>query len=789
MMRLLSNLRHSLFRKVVLTAGMTLLGSVLVLSYIQYSYMRAKLMDDIVQSEDKVSTTLKLGLHYSMMLNSRQDTGQVIKNVARQPDIKSIRIYNKDGQIKFSNVENEVDEVTNIRSEACYVCHQVNPPKATVSLEERTRIVYSPEGYRMLGILSPIYNEPGCSEGCHVHPPDKKVLGALDVVVSLRRPDEELFAFLRKTVGLAAAVVLLTSLALFYFTDRFIKRPVGKLIEGTERIAAGHLVEPVQVDQDDELGRLAKSVNRMGREISLKQREINRSREEYRQIFEQVPCYVTIQDRDFRLLRYNREFARAFDPQPGDHCFYAYKGRSGKCENCPVERTFADGKVHFSEESGYNKDGSPAHWLVTTSPITNEHGQVVAAMEMCLDITSRKQLEDRLEQSEKKYYSFFSNVPNPVFVLDVDTLEIIDCNASVDTVYACGKSEVVGRSFLDLFPEEDRERYAERIRAHAVINQARQLSCDGRWIYVDIHVSPSEYPGKKVLLASTNDITKRLEAEQQLIQAGKMATLGEMATGVAHELNQPLTVIKTASGFLMRKVRKGQAIEPDILETMAGEIDAHVDRATRIITHMREFGRKSELTLRPVDVNEVLERSFEIFHQQLKLREIGVEWALEERLPSIMADPQRLEQVFINLLINARDAVEERAEREEREGGERGPKRVRLESSSAEGRVLVAVIDSGTGIPKGVASRIFEPFFTTKKVGKGTGLGLSISYGLVKDCGGSIAAENNDWGGATFRLSFPAPGGANAEHFGPDDAGSGTSNGGREKDHPEESDV
>jgi histidine kinase len=253
---------------------------------------------------------------------------------------------------------------------------------------------------------------------------------------------------------------------------------------------------------------------------------------------------------------------------------------------------------------------------------------------------------------------------------------------------------------------------------------------------------------------TTSDITKRLETEQQLIQASKMATLGEMATGVAHELNQPLSVIKTASSFFMNKIRKQEPIREDILFTMAEEINSHVDRAAKIINHMREFGRKPEMTLEPVDVNRVLRRAFEIFSQQLKLREIEVDWDLDENLPLIQGDSGRLEQVFINLLINARDAIEEKWDKLERV---KGSKRIALSSRTEHGRAVVEVADTGPGIPKAIAERIFEPFFTTKKVGKGTGLGLSISYGILKDCGGNIrVAARKDWG-AVFLLSFPLP--------------------------------
>ncbi|MCK5204154.1 MAG: PAS domain-containing sensor histidine kinase, partial [Desulfobacterales bacterium] len=248
------------------------------------------------------------------------------------------------------------------------------------------------------------------------------------------------------------------------------------------------------------------------------------------------------------------------------------------------------------------------------------------------------------------------------------------------------------------------------------------------------------------------DITQRLETEQQLIQASKMATLGEMATGVAHELNQPLAVIKTASRFFMKKIGKKEKIEDDILFTLAAEIDSYVDRATKIISRMRQFGRKSDINLEKVEINEVLKKALEILGQQLKVRGIEVVWDIEQDLPAVMVDPDRLEQVFINLLINARDAIDEKWQSQPHQ---KGDKKIILKTRSGPQAITVEISDTGTGIPDALLERIFEPFFTTKKVGQGTGLGLSISYGIIQECKGSIQAVSRKGEGAGFIIKIP----------------------------------
>jgi len=562
----IKNFRHSLVFNLILAVGITLLLTISAWAYFNIKYQKEKLMNNILAGTDKLTNTIKLGTHYAMMLNSRDDINQIINNIAKQPEFENIRLYNKEGKIKFSNEPSELDITTNIKAEACDICHRTDPPLSQLDLSERTRILNSPKGYRLLGIISPICNEPGCStDDCHVHPKDKIVLGALDVVVSLETTDSEILDAQKGVIGLAALVFIVTSAIIFVCVLRFVNKPISKLIDETRLIAKGEYNKTVDINRDDEIGKLAVAINKMGRKIGEKQTELNRQKDEYQNLFERVPCLITVQDRNFKLLRYNQEFSDGFSPKKDDYCYHAYKGRDRKCDHCPVEKTFIDGQSHDGQEIGTISDGTTKHWIFKTSPIFDDEGNIVAAMEISLDVTERRQLEVELEKSEKKYHAIFSHIPNPVFVLDPEAFKILDCNKSVEAVYGYKVNEMLNRSFLDLFQEKERDYYATKIVNTEVLNQAKQLNKEGKVLYVNIRVSPSEYSQRKVLLVTTSDITKRLEAEQQLIQASKMATLGEMATGVAHELNQPLSVIKTASSFLLKKIKQKEKIEDNIL--------------------------------------------------------------------------------------------------------------------------------------------------------------------------------------------------------------------------------
>jgi histidine kinase len=303
-----------------------------------------------------------------------------------------------------------------------------------------------------------------------------------------------------------------------------------------------------------------------------------------------------------------------------------------------------------------------------------------------------------------------------------------------------------------LVERAEHQNYALEIRTSDTLNHARQVTKDCRSIYVNIRIAPHEYMGRRALLVAASDVIRPLMVKHQLIQASKMATLGEMATGVAHELNQPLSVIKTASSFLVNRFDKGEKPGDRVLQAMIAEIDSHVDRAAGIVGHLREFGRKSEAQKEEVQVNVVLQRALDIFSQQLKLRKIEVVCELLEPLPPIMADGNRLEQVFINLLINARDAIEEKRDKL---GHADMENKMFVKTSARHGKVEIEIKDTGIGIPEDSLDRIFEPFFTTKKTGKGTGLGLSISYGIIQDNDGRIEVQSVENEGATFIVQFP----------------------------------
>src|SRR5438445_462639 len=233
------------------------------------------------------------------------------------------------------------------------------------------------------------------------------------------------------------------------------------------------------------------------------------------------------------------------------------------------------------------------------------------------------------------------------------------------------------------------------------------------------------------------------DKQEQLVQAGKLATLGELTTGVAHELNNPLNNIGLFVGNAVDLIELGVTDKGQIVRELRHGMQ-QVRKATEIISHLRTFGRAAPVSREPVSLRHVIERALSLMQEQLRLREIEVTVELGSEEPVVVGNPIQLEQVFINLLTNARDAVADSPR-----------KAIRISGSVRSEAVEVVFADTGHGIPSGLERRIFDPFFTTKEVGKGTGLGLSITYGIVKEHGGAISVVSRPGEGATFLIQLP----------------------------------
>jgi PAS domain S-box-containing protein len=365
-------------------------------------------------------------------------------------------------------------------------------------------------------------------------------------------------------------------------------------------------------------------------------------------------------------------------------------------------------------------------------------------------------LQDQYIKSEEKYRTLFNSDPHPIFILHSRTFNILDMNQRAQDSYGFPLEELLGTPFLELGDKNDAEladglKSISEDKSH-LFTKKQHYRKGGKPFFVNINISFAKYGEIDVIVAATTDMSEVVEKEAQLIQAGKMTTLGVMAAGMAHEINQPLNVIQVCADFFLKMLKRGQKIEDEDLRTMANDIVTNVERASGVIKHVRDFARQSEPVRSRVKINDPINDVFKVLGHQLKVHNVEVELDLDSDVPDILAEHNRLEQVFINLVSNAIDAMDEKDDRPDDFDKE---KRLTIQSFAENHHVCVKVTDTGLGMTEEVKNKIFEPFYTTKKVGKGTGLGVSISYGIVKDYKGSIEIESEVGKGTTFTLTFP----------------------------------
>ena len=528
---------------------------------------------------------------------------------------------------------------------------------------------------------------------------------------------------------------------------------------------------------------------------------LRESEERYRTVLDASPDPVVVYDTKGKVTYINPAFTRIFgwisDELEGKKLHYVPD------ENWPetqmmIDKVLAEESFSAIESRRYTKGGNIIDVSISTAIYLDRDGNPAGSIHTLRNITARKQSQealqrarDELEQrvrertaelmvvneqlrreieekkqvekglkaSEEKYRVLFNYDPNCLFMVEMDSAKILDLNKAASKVYEYDREELLGMSLFDLLDKEDAQRLGKELGRlakegdYVFVPKLRVRRKDSGHFYIDFHARVGKFREREreslglSLIVRTVDITLGLEQQAQLVQASKMATLGEMATGMAHELNQPLNVMRMGADFVAKMIRRGQEISDEQLLTVSRNISEQVERATNIINHLREFGRKSEFKVYPVDPNEPIRDVFTIMGEQFRLRDIEVNLDLDKAIPKIMAGRNRLEQIFLNLVTNARDAMKER--------GMEDVKKITV-TTYLEGDLVVAeVSDTGMGIPERVQEKMFEPFFTTKEVGKGTGLGLSITYGLVRDFKGGIDVESTPDVGTTFRVRFP----------------------------------
>jgi two-component system, sporulation sensor kinase E len=354
------------------------------------------------------------------------------------------------------------------------------------------------------------------------------------------------------------------------------------------------------------------------------------------------------------------------------------------------------------------------------------------------DITERKKLED----ARSHLASLVTSSEDAIIGESLEGI-VLSWNKAAEDISGYKAAEIVGRPLSQYLPQEDREKERHLLalvsRGESIEHyEAVRLKKDGQPVHVSLTISPIRDESGRVVGASriVRDMTEQKKLQEQLRRTERVAELGTLASGMAHEIGTPMNVILGRAEYLMERVKE----EP--IKKGLQTIVSQVERITRVMNQLLAFARRKPVERRAHDLQKTIEDNLEIFEQRLARHRIIVERSFAASCPPVFADADQMSQVVINLVMNAIHAMPE--------GGT-----LKVGVSSHEGMVRLIVADTGHGIPQDVVAKIFDPFFTTKEFGKGTGLGLTVVKGIIEEHQGTIAVESAAGKGTTFTIHLP----------------------------------
>jgi two-component system cell cycle sensor histidine kinase/response regulator CckA len=481
-------------------------------------------------------------------------------------------------------------------------------------------------------------------------------------------------------------------------------------------------------------------------------------------LMEEANDAILILDLPHRVLQANREAERLLGRPRSDilgRHYDEFVPPGERKDSARWKEAFlAEGRVHVRGRHLVRADGVQVPVEVSAALVrvgAADRDPVVLAI--VRNVSEREDAERRLRDSEEQYRLLFDSNPHPMWVYDIGTLAFLAVNEAAVRHYGYSRGELLGMTIKDIRPPEDLPELMRNVQdyrpdsggvRHA--GSFRHRKKDGTLIDVEIASSAIQFHARPARLVLALDVTEKRGLEAQLLQAQRMDSIGRLAGGVAHDFNNILSVI-TGYGELLRRRLRGEST----LHKYADDVVLAAHRGADLTRQLLAFSRKQVLQPRVLDLNGVV-LDMERMLRRLIGEDIRLVTALEEHLPPIRADAGQLEQVLMNLVVNARDAMS-------------GGGRLVIETGVAEfdeeyrgkhagvpaGRhVMLAVSDTGQGMSREVQEHIFEPFFTTKEAGKGTGLGLATVHGIVTQSGGSIFVYSEPGRGTTFKVYLPA---------------------------------
>jgi two-component system NtrC family sensor kinase len=501
------------------------------------------------------------------------------------------------------------------------------------------------------------------------------------------------------------------------------------------------------------------------RDIAVQQQltqELRKSEKRYRELFEHIDQGISISTREGKFIDCNPAILKILGYESKEE-FLQLDISKDLYVNPEDRKQFQrlverDGYVKNYEVAFKKKNGETIPILLTTQAIKNEKGGVIGYQGLNIDISERIRMEQELREKHGFLTNLLESSADCIMVADMRGRAIF-FNKAAERLTGYKSEEVIGKLHVSKFYSLEMAReIMSKLRSDDYGGKGKLenymltvFGKDSEEIPVSLSAS-IVYEGQKELasLGIFTDLREKITMEKELqdtqvrlLQSEKMASLGSLAAGVAHEINNPLGGILIYSSLLMEDFEASKDPRVQDLQKIVEE----ATRCKEIVKSLLEFGRQTDSRFEPIDINKAILDGLFFLEKQVLFHDIKIIKRLDQTLPFIEGDANQIKQVFMNMMVNAAEAMSE--------GG--GAFTITTGSSSDRSSIFISFQDEGTGIPAEIQSKIFDPFFTTKGVGKGTGLGLSTSYGIIQSHHGNIDVTSSHGEGTTFTIYLPIP--------------------------------
>ncbi|EIM28821.1 hybrid sensor histidine kinase/response regulator [Microvirga lotononidis] len=491
---------------------------------------------------------------------------------------------------------------------------------------------------------------------------------------------------------------------------------------------------------------------------------------EWEALIETAPVAVWFTyDPDLREVRANRlasellelPLALCLPDQSSGALSYSHTFRNGlevPPDQAPLRRAIQGEEVRNEEWECHFEDGRRVDLLYNASPLRDNSGTVVGAIAAAVDITARRHSEAVLQEREARLHSILETVPEALITISEQGI-VESFSRSAAALFGYLPDEVIGRNISMLMPSPYREAHGSYLERYLQTGEKRIIGIgrvvsgqrkDGSVFPMELAVGEVKVGGQHMFTGFIRDLTATQKVEQELRQAQKMEAVGQLTGGVAHDFNNLLTIILGNLEMLEMRLTDDRDLE------LVREARETAENGAQLTERLLAFGRRQPLQPKLTDVGDLLGEMVPLLRRTLG-ETVQVRSRSDSDLWQVLVDPSQLQNAILNLAINARDAMTSGGRLTiMAENAELEPDYARLHPEVRAGRyVLVAVTDTGTGMPKEIQERAFEPFFTTKEVGAGSGLGLSMVYGFVKQSGGHVTIYSEIGHGTTIRMYLP----------------------------------